>query len=616
MKRKILLITATFAISFVLMAVQKPLFLLWYAAQSAEATAAELVKVSLSGALLDSTMAGYLSVIPWLAMLVAVWWPLSERTIRRILNGYFAVMAFAVALIVAVDMGLFRYWGFRIDSTILPYLASPKEAAASITWGDFIPAMILFIIYGVAMLLAWRPITQLYRQAKESLKSRLLSTLSLILVGGLLFLAIRGGVGPATANVSKVYFSDNMFLNQAATNPIFSLLSSSMRSELKPDAYRYFSDEECQKILSGLKSEAKPYTPTDTILTTSRPNIVLILLEGFGRTTATTLHEGKAVTPCLDALRREGVWFDNIFANSFRTDRGTVAVMSGHPAHPVASIMKYPQKAHTLPAIASSLRAEGYSTSFTYGGDANFTNTASYLYGTGIERITDQKRLHFDTPATKWGYADDVVCDYFAAEVLALAKQDKPFFASLLTLSSHEPFEVEFDAFEDKVLNATAFTDYHVGRMIEQWRNSPAWKDMLIILIADHGISYPEGIEIGSVPRQRIPMLWTGGVVKEPFEVTTYASQCDLAATLLGQLGIDHNRFSFSRDIFDPQTEKFAYWSFNNGFGIANDKGSVVYNCTGDTIIDSQNADEDSAQELLRVGKALTQTIHNDICVL
>jgi phosphoglycerol transferase MdoB-like AlkP superfamily enzyme len=109
-------------------------------------------------------------------------------------------------------------------------------------------------------------------------------------------------------------------------------------------------------------------------------------------------------------------------------------------------------------------------------------------------------------------------------------------------------------------------------------------------------------------------MLWTGGAIKAPAEVTTYASQCDLAATLLGQLGIDHSQFSFSRDIFDPQSEKFAYWSFNNGFGIINDQGSVIYDCTGNTIADSHNADNTSTQELLRIGKALTQTIHNDIC--
>ncbi len=612
MLRKILLIVATFLASLVLMALQKPMFLIWYAKQSAEASAAELMGVSLHGALLDSTMAGYISVIPWLLMLAAVWITIPEAVMRRIMSGYFASMAILVSLIVAVDMGLFRYWGYRIDSTIFPYLATPKEAAASVTWGDLIPAVTLFFAYGAVMLLAWLPISRIYRAAKQSLKQRITSSLVLLFVGGLLFLAIRGGLSPATANVSKVYFSDNMFLNHAATNPVFSLLSSSMRSELKADDYHYFAEEELQEILSEL-APSEGIAQRDTLLSTQRPNIVLIILEGFGRTTATTTFEGRAVTPQLDRMRSEGIWFENMFANSYRTDRGTVAVMSGHPAHPIASIMKYPQKAHTLPAIASSLKAEGYSTSFTYGGDANFTNTASYLYGTGIEKITDQKSLHLDVPISKWGYADDVVCDYFADEVLRLSQEGKPFFASLLTLSSHEPFEVPYDAFEDKVLNATAFADHHVGEMIERWRNTPAWENMLVILIADHGISYPEGIEIGSLPRQRIPMLWMGGAVKAPLEVSTYSSQCDLAATLLGQLNIGHSRFSFSKDIFDPASPHYAYWSYNNGFGIISDKGNVVYSCTGDKIT-SYAGTNAATESLTRAGKALTQSIHQDIC--
>ena len=609
MLRKISIVATTYITSLLLMALQKPLFLVWYAQQSAEASASELVGVSLHGLLLDSTMAGYISAIPWLLMLVAVWVAIPEKAVQRILKGYFSIMAVLIALIVAVDMGLFRYWAFRIDSTIFPYLASPKEAAASVTWGDLIPAVVLFFAYAALMFVAWRPIGDFYRPTKLGFLARTGEFAVMLVVGGLVFLAVRGGVSPAPANVSKVYFSDNMFLNQAATNPVFSLISSSMRSELKAGDYHYFSDEECAEIFSALRQEGTNPASVTSVLNTPRPNVVLILMEGFGRTTATTTAEGKAVTPRLDALREEGIWFENFFANSYRTDRGTVAVMSGHPAHPIASIMKYPQKAHTLPAIASSLREAGYATSFTYGGDANFTNTSSYLYGTGIERITDQKSMHFDAPTAKWGYADDVVCDYFAGEVLQLAEGGKPYFASLLTLSSHEPFEVPFDAFGDKVLNATAFTDHHVGKMIDRWRNSSAWDDMLVILIADHGISYPEGLQIGSLPRQRIAMAWTGGAVKEPAVVETYSSQCDLAATLLSQMGIDHSAFPFSKDIFNPAAPHYGYWSFNNGFGFIDAEGEVIFDCTGGQPI-SDNAPEGH----IRAGKALTQSIHNDIC--
>ena len=610
MSRKLLTIVATYLTTVVLMALQKPLFLLWYAEQAAEASSAELLGVSLNGLLLDSTVAGYISAIPWLIMLVAEWIAIPDKVMRRVLNTYFVIIALVASLMVAVDFGLFRHWGFRLDSTIIPYLATPKEAAASVTWSDLWPAVLLFVLYAALMITVWRGVVAIYRSAKANLLHRILHTIIWIVVGGLIFLAIRGGTGTSPANVSKVYFSDNMFLNQAATNPIFSFLSSASRSELKEGDYRYFSDEECDSMFELLQA---PQANTDTtaVLNTTRPNVVLIILESFGRTITDEVIDGKEVTPHLNSLKSEGIWFENLFANSYRTDRGTVAIMSGYSTHPKVSIMKYPQKAHTLPAIARSLHAEGYTTTFTYGGDANFTNTISYLYGTGIERVTDQRTLPLNVPLAQWGYADDVVCEYFADEVLELASAEKPYFATLLTLSSHEPFDVPYSAFENKILNAAAFTDECVGKMIERWKQSPAWEDMLVVLIADHGIAYPEGLQTGELPRQRIPMLWTGGAVKQGgMVVENFSSQADLAATLLRQMGIATDGFKFSKDIFNPAIPHYGFWTFNNGFGLISQEGYVRYDCTNNTIIESEG---DRVEEFTRDGKAIIQTMHKDL---
>lgn len=609
MRRNISVIVLMYLLTTVLMALQKPLFLAWYAARAAEASGADIWGVGWNGLLLDSTTAAYLTVVPWLMMLVSVWVKIPERVMRPLLTAYFAVMAFISSLIVAVDMGLFRHWGFRLDSTIIPYLRTPKEAAASVTWGDLWPTMILFVAYGALLFWAWRPLAKLYRKVEQSVRQRLLSTAVMLLTGGLLFLAIRGGLDTAPANVSKVYFSDNMFLNQAATNPIFSFLSSSARSELKDSDYRYFSDEECGAIFSAVSGNTAPAS-SEKLLRTERPNVVLIMLESLGRTVMDEVVDGRAVAPNLQRIKQEGIWFENMYANSYRTDRGTVAVMSGYAAHPVVSVMKYPQKAHTLPAIARSLQNEGYATSFMYGGDANFTNTISYLYGTGVERITDKAQLSFDAPTNKWGYADDVVCPYFAEEVLSLSKQEKPFFATLLTLSSHEPFDVPYSAFEDKILNSVAFTDEAVGKMIDSWRTSDAWNDMLVILIADHGMPYPSTLTTGAEERQRIPMIWTGGALEQSgIEVTTYCSQADLAATLLAQLGIVHEDFIFSHDIFDSNQPHYAFWTWNNAFGLKDNEGKIIYNLTGEKTIQS----EGDAPAYEQTGKAIVQTIHQDI---
>ncbi|MBR2007920.1 MAG: LTA synthase family protein [Alistipes sp.] len=610
MSRKLLTIVAIYLTSVVLMALQKPLFLLWYAEQAAEASSAELLGVSLNGLLLDSTVAGYISAIPWLIMLVAEWVAIPEKVMRRVLNTYFVIIALVASLMVAVDFGLFRHWGFRLDSTILPYLATPKEAAASMTWRDLWPAVLLFVAYAALMIAVWRGVVAIYRSAKANLLHRILYTIIWIVVGGLIFLAIRGGTGTAPANVSKVYFSNNMFLNQAATNPIFSFLSSAARSELKEGDYRYFSEDECNARFEPLQDK---HSAADTIevLNTTRPNVVLVILESFGRTITDEIIDGKEVTPHLNALKDEGIWFENLFANSFRTDRGTVAIMSGYPTHPKVSVMKYPQKAHTLPAISRSLHKEGYTTRFTYGGDANFTNTISYLYGTDIEQVTDQHNISLDAPLAQWGYADDVVCEYFTDEVLELASAEKPFFATLLTLSSHEPFDVPYSAFENKILNAAAFTDECVGKMIERWKDSPAWDNMLVILIADHGIAYPEEFQAGELPRQRIPMLWTGGALKQRgITIDTYSSQADLAATLLHQMNIPTREFTFSKDILNTANPHYGFWSFNNGFGIISPEGYVRYDCTNNSAIESSG---NNTEQLTLDGETIVQMMHQDL---
>ena len=177
MLHKILTIALLFVVTLLLMALQKPLFLLWYAERAAEASTSDLLGVMWHGLLLDSTTAGYISVIPWLIMLAAVWVKIPERVMQRLMTAYFAVMAFIVALIVAVDMGLFRHWSFRLDSTIIPYLRTPKEAAASVTWSDLWPTILLLFGYGALLFFMWRPIAKIYHYAKQAIAQRITSTL-------------------------------------------------------------------------------------------------------------------------------------------------------------------------------------------------------------------------------------------------------------------------------------------------------------------------------------------------------------------------------------------------------------------------------------------------------
>lgn len=608
MKKKIAFVVAVFAATVVLMALQKPVFLAYYASQAASAGAGGWWRVVWHGLALDMTVAGYVTALPLLVTLVTLWARLPERVWRVMLTVYFALVALLTAAIFAVDVALYEHWGFRLDATVLIYLSDPREAMASVDFWLGVRQTLLCAAYALVIFWTYRRVMRLFDAEPLRWYAALPWSLVLLLLAGFDFLAIRGGVGASVANVSKVYFSPNMFLNHAATNPVFSFLASLGDKTDYAREYPFFEEPVRAEKFDALRGNGPASGPTERVLRTTRPNVVLVILESFARTIMDAEVEGEAVMPRMQELKREGVWFENFFANSFRTDRGEVAILSGFPAQTRISMMKLPTKSSGLPSLARSLGREGYATSFTYGGDLNFTNQSSYMYATGWQRLVWQKDLSFDTTPGAWGYDDAVMCDFFARDVIRLSQAGEPFLAGLLTLSSHKPFEVPYKKFDDRILNAFAFTDECVGRMIDTLRASPAWDNLLVVLVADHGFPYPADLSYNAPLRHRIPMIWTGGAVAEPRVVGEYASQIDICASVLSQLGVAHDEFDYSKDIFAPAPpRKFAYYVFNDGFGVVDARGEAVWDATSDTELSATNP------ELFDVGRTMLQTTYVDI---
>ena len=608
MRRKLAFPIAVFAATVVMMAVQKPVFMAYYAVEAAGAGFRGWIDVLWHGLTLDMTVAGYVTALPILVTLLSLWLRLPEKVWRGVLTTWFVLVAVTTAVIFAVDVALYEHWGFRIDSTVLIYLADPEEAMTSVDFWLGVRQTLLAAAYAAGMIWVYRRILGVFDGRTVGWRVASLGSLAIVMLAGFDFLAIRGGTGASVANVSKVYFSPTQFLNHAATNPVFSFLASLGDRVDYADEYPFFDEAVRAAKFDALRGNGPAAGPTEPVLNTARPNVVIVILESFARTVMDAEVGGEPVMPYMQRLKGEGIWFENFFANSFRTDRGEVAILSGFPAQTRMSIMKLPAKSRNLPSIARSLAGEGYATSFAYGGDLNFTNQSSYMYATGWQELIWQKDLRFDAPAADWGYDDALMCDWFADRVIALSDAGKPFLAGLLTLSSHTPFDVPYSKFDDKVLNAMAFSDECVGKMIDRLKASPAWKDLLVVLVADHGYPYPRTLTYNEPLRHRIPMIWTGGAVARPRVVEDYAAQIDIAATLLAQLGIAHDDFDYSKDIFAPTPpRKFAYYAFNDGFGVVDASGEAVWDATAGRAVTATNP------ELLDVGRTMLQTTYTDI---
>ncbi|MDD7695479.1 MAG: sulfatase-like hydrolase/transferase [Phocaeicola vulgatus] len=605
MKKRIAYISLYFFTVLLIFILQKPLFMLYNGSIEKGFGFADYMQVMIHGASLDAATAGYLTAFPFLLVLISIWF--RKFPLKKILYGYYILAAALISIIFVVDMALYTFWGFKLDASVFLYIDSPKEALASVSVG-FILLRVLAILLLIA-LNSW-VLLKITPSVLTATRKRIAGTAGMLLLGGVLFIIIRGGVTESTSNIGQVYFSNEPFLNHSAVNPDFSLLSSMGKSQDFASEFNFFDEEKRAALFDGLY----PTTDGDSIiqvLNTKRPNILIILMEGFGGAFVEPLGGLPDVTPHFNRLSKEGVFFTNCYANSFRTDRGTVCTFSGYLGLPTASVMKIPAKSRTLPAIAEGLSKAGYKTDFLYGGDINFTNMKSYLLSTGYQRLTANTDFSLaEQTSNAWGVNDDITFEYLYNQ-LRNRKEEGPWHTAFLTLSSHEPFEVPYHRLEDKIPNAFAYTDECLGKFIDQLKQTPAWKDLLVICLPDHGFYYPrEGSN--AMPRfYHIPLLWLGGAVKQPMQVDKIMNQTDLAATLLGQLGLEHTAFTFSRNVLGSDYKyPFAFYSFNNGFSFRDSTGVTVFdNNSGSILFDEPEADESRLDK----GKAILQTVYDDL---
>jgi len=560
----------------------------------------DVASVIYHGASLDLSTALYFLIIPFLLVFVSVWWN-REKVLRPIARTYNYIIATAFSLAFLADTSLYPFWGFKLDASCLQFLSTPGDAFASVDMGYVLIRLIILVV--LAGLIGY-----LLNRADLKFKvcrHRWLTTIAMLVLLPLIIVGIRGGLDESTTNIGQVYYSQNQFLNHSAVNPVFSFLASFEKTASDNTDYQFMSDEECRNTLKGCFVTG---ATTDTLLTTQTPNIIVILMESAGGE-FTELSGRADIMPNLNRLCREGIYFTNCYANSWRTDRGTLCTWSGYPSFPTTSVMKMPSKTQQLPNIARTLRDErDYSTHYLYGGDINFTNMRSYLVSGGFQQLTWKADYSSEEQrSANWGVRDDIT---FNTLLRLTATMQQPFLIGYSTLSSHEPWDVPIQQFDDEVLNAFYYLDQCIGDFITKLKQSAIWKNTLVVLLPDHGINYRDIDETHPL-HNHIPLLWLGGAVKEPHTVEVLCNQTDLAATLLAQLGLDHSAFTFSRNVLSHDYPyPFAYHTFNNGFSLVDSTGFMVYDLNSMQPIVRQTNDVD---RLERLGKALLQATSADL---
>ena len=561
----------------------------------------DVVAVIIHGLSLDLSTSLYFLILPFLITLVSLW--CDDRRLHTILHIYYGIIATMMTFAFVADTSLYPFWGFKLDASCLQYLEAPAEVRASVS-GFYMTIRLLLLILGSYAL--YRLYKAIPFWAKNPSRRRAATATNILFIP-LIVIGIRGGLDESTTNIGQVYFSQDQFLNHSAVNPIFSFLSSFEKTASNIVDYDFFSQDECDTLMRDLYPTTS--VNTDTLLTTSRPDIVIVLMESAG-----DIFE-KAM-PRLRRLKKEGIDFAACYGNTWRTDRGTVCTYSGYPSFPTSSVMKMPQKTNYLPGIAATLREAGYQTYYLYGGDINFTNMRSFLVTTGWEQLKwKADYTNEEQNSAKWGVRDDITFNTLYEQIAAIdtsATHTRHLFG-FSTLSSHEPWDVPLKRLDQEIPNAFYYLDTCIGHFIDRLKRLPQWDNLLIIFLPDHSIDYGHFTEAVQ-ERNKIPMVWAGGAVKAPRKITQLCNQTDLAATLLAQLQLPHAQFRWSRDVLSASYRyPFAVHNYNNGFSLTDSTGFIAYDLESSRLVTNESS---QATRLERMGKAILQATTADLKAL
>jgi phosphoglycerol transferase MdoB-like AlkP superfamily enzyme len=600
---RLLIYAALFWLVFMIAA--RGLFLSYNHDYATNLTGGELLKVFLYGLKMDVSLTGYLVMFSSLVLGISA-------LVHK--NGwvYYTLYAFTIfalfisCTIVIVDLELYRHWGFRMNTTPFMYISS--EAMGSVAVSALLK--LILILLGCLAAFLYLYIKTVLPGTKTLQRSGWKTAALMICIAGSMIIPIRGSFTVAPMNTGFVYFhKSKAFANHSAINVVWNFFYSARKSAHVTYPENFFHNEKTNAYVSDLYPSADS---TFRIFSTARPNIIIIIIESFTAGIVEPLGGMPEICPNLNQLCHEGILFDNFYATGDRTDKGLIGVLSGYPAQPQTSIIKYPDKTRHLPYLVKEIHDLGYGTSFLYGGDIDFANFRSYLTGCNFDHLTYVDDFPDSLDEGKWGVHDQYVFDQ------ALRESDTtrhPFMQVILTQSSHEPFTVPMEAFvpgkdeESLFLNACHYTDKCLGDFITQARQKAWWKNTVVLVTADHGHRHPGNKELKDKNRFKIPLLLLGGALTMPDTVIhTFAGQTDIANSLLAQLDAPRNEFKFSKNIFGNKVKSFAAYFFEDGYGFVAPGITIVYDNPGKQFLVKDGATEQD----LDMSKAYQQVLFSD----
>ena len=294
----------------------------------------------------------------------------------------------------------------------------------------------------------------------------------------------------------------------------------------------------------------------------TKPNIVIFIVESFAREYNGAFNKGTKIpgyqgyTPFIDSLAQHSLIFTNAYANGWKSIHGVSSVIAGIPSFQNAfTSSPYPKQ--KIESLVSTLKSEGYDTSFFHGapngsmGFLGFGNILGYDHYYGKTEYNND--ADFDGV---WGIWDEPFFQYFNK---TLSQKRQPFMATLFSVSSHEPYKVpekyagKFPKGKVNINECIGYTDYSFRKFFAAAKKESWYKNTIFVMVADHGntIAYDEYKK--EFNKNTVPILFFSPDEKYVGVNTDWAQQIDIYPTLLDMIGYQKPFRSWGRSLINEK---------------------------------------------------------------
>ncbi|WP_029147716.1 LTA synthase family protein [Methylophilus sp. 5] len=533
----------------------------------------ELCQILLQGVRVDVIQLGLLALIPVLLSPI-----LALPKLFKVWRGFtFWWVLLSLVLLVfleAATPGFILEYDVRPNRIFVEYLKYPHEVFGML-WQGFKLELLFGLVMTVIAFALVRKLLKPWRKAQVKWSGPAVWLVwPLLLV--LTVLGIRSTLTHRPANPALFAITQDSMVNSLILNSTYSVFYAaySLQHEAKSSAiYGKMPREQVFALTGAQDTDIPTLTTLVPGVKRDKPlNLVILLQESLGAGFVESLG-GKPVTPNLEKLKADGIWFTHLYATGTRSVRGIEAVVTGFQPTPSDSTVKLDLSQKNFFTLASLLSKRGYLTEFIYGGEAHFDNMRSFFMGNGFQQITDQPDFQNPVFVASWGASDEDLLNKTHEQLMAHHASGKPFFTLAFSSSNHAPFDYpdgRIKLYEQPKAtdnNAVKYADYAIGEFFKKAKASPYWNDTVFLIVADHDIRV-RGDSLVPIEHFHIPALILGGAV-QPKTVDVIASQIDLPVTVLSLMGIEAQHPMTGHDLSNVSAyyRGRALMQYNYNFG-------------------------------------------------